>query len=245
LVARTLLLVRRHREEQQLDAAIVPVAGSFLSSSAAVACWVTNGELTLRFGINLSNQGDLLYCLTPCAGCVPLIMFRKHGGQLFSRTPYSVFHTDRPIIAKYNIIERRRRETRAAWSVSSSHVGRHGRPSSDDRTALWSRAHAAEKKERKYHASFGALKVSDCKNFKANYPGKAANYPIESMADSYTPLKIKGELKYAFLFANSAHCPTGATYGGTGGDIFILTTYGHKNVSVLCARATSLELLGY
>ena len=60
LVARTLLLVRRHREEQPLDAAIVPVAGSFLSSSAAVACWVTNGELTLRFGINLSNQGDLL-----------------------------------------------------------------------------------------------------------------------------------------------------------------------------------------
>ena len=60
LVARTLLLVRRHREEQPLDAAIVPVAGSFLSSSAAVACWVTNGELALRFGINLSNQGDLL-----------------------------------------------------------------------------------------------------------------------------------------------------------------------------------------
>ena len=60
LVARTLLLVRRHREEQLLDAAIVPVAGSYLSSSAAVACWVTNGELALRFGINLSNQGDLL-----------------------------------------------------------------------------------------------------------------------------------------------------------------------------------------
>jgi hypothetical protein len=32
LVARTLLLVRRHREEQLLDAAIVLVAGSFLSS---------------------------------------------------------------------------------------------------------------------------------------------------------------------------------------------------------------------
>ena len=60
LVARMLLLVRRHREEQLLDAAIVPVAGCFLSSSAAVACWVTNGELALRFGINLSNQGDLL-----------------------------------------------------------------------------------------------------------------------------------------------------------------------------------------
>ena len=60
LVARTLVLVRRHRKEQPLDAAIVPVAESFLSSSAAVACWVTNGELTLRFGISLSNQGDLL-----------------------------------------------------------------------------------------------------------------------------------------------------------------------------------------
>ncbi len=59
LVARTLLLVRRHREEQLLDTAIIPVAGSFLSSSAAVACWITNGELTQRFGINLSNQEDL------------------------------------------------------------------------------------------------------------------------------------------------------------------------------------------
>ena len=60
LVALTLLFVRRHREEQLLGAAIVPVAGSFLSSSAAVACWVTNGELTLRFGMNLPNQRDLL-----------------------------------------------------------------------------------------------------------------------------------------------------------------------------------------
>ena len=55
-VARTLLLVRRHRNEQLLDAAIVPIAESFLSSSAAVACWVTNGELTLRFGINNNNN---------------------------------------------------------------------------------------------------------------------------------------------------------------------------------------------
>ncbi len=61
-VARTLLLVRRHREDLQqlLDAAIVPVAGSFLSSSAAGACWVTDWEMALRFGIKLSNQGDLL-----------------------------------------------------------------------------------------------------------------------------------------------------------------------------------------
>ncbi len=60
LVARKLLLVWRHREEQPLDAAIVPVAGSFLSSSAAVACWVTNGELALRFGLNLPNQANPL-----------------------------------------------------------------------------------------------------------------------------------------------------------------------------------------
>jgi hypothetical protein len=44
LVARTLLLVRRHREEQPLGAAIVPVSGSILPSSAAVACWVANGS---------------------------------------------------------------------------------------------------------------------------------------------------------------------------------------------------------
>ena len=31
-------------------------------------------------------------------------MLRKHGGQLFSRTPYAVFHTDRPSSAKYNIL---------------------------------------------------------------------------------------------------------------------------------------------
>ncbi len=59
-VARTLLLLRRHREEQLLDAAIAPVAGSFQSSSAAAACLVTNWELALRFGINMSNQRDLL-----------------------------------------------------------------------------------------------------------------------------------------------------------------------------------------
>jgi hypothetical protein len=60
LETRTFWLVQRHREERLLDAAIVPVAGSFLSSSAAVACWVTNRELALRFGINLPNLGDLL-----------------------------------------------------------------------------------------------------------------------------------------------------------------------------------------
>ncbi len=60
VVARTLLLVRRNHKKQLLDAAIAPVAGSFLSSSAAVACWVANVESTLRFGINFLNKGDLL-----------------------------------------------------------------------------------------------------------------------------------------------------------------------------------------
>ncbi len=38
LVSRTLLLARRHSEEELLDAAIAPVAGCFLSNSIAVAC---------------------------------------------------------------------------------------------------------------------------------------------------------------------------------------------------------------
>ncbi len=43
LVVHALLLARRHREEQLLGAAIVSVVGSFLPSSTAVACWVTDG----------------------------------------------------------------------------------------------------------------------------------------------------------------------------------------------------------
>ena len=31
-------------------------------------------------------------------------MLRKNGGQLFSRTPYSVFHIDSPSSAKYTIL---------------------------------------------------------------------------------------------------------------------------------------------
>ncbi len=65
-----LLLVRRHREEQPLDAAIAPVAGSFLSSSAAAACWVINGELTLR------NQ------LKPVLALVFLILQRGQRNDL-------------------------------------------------------------------------------------------------------------------------------------------------------------------
>ena len=62
LVARTPLLMPRHREEQLLDTAIAPVAGSFLSSSAVSSGRMLGSqwELTLRFGINLSNQVDLL-----------------------------------------------------------------------------------------------------------------------------------------------------------------------------------------
>jgi hypothetical protein len=31
-------------------------------------------------------------------------MFGKHGGQLFSRMPYSMFHTDRPSSVNYNFL---------------------------------------------------------------------------------------------------------------------------------------------
>jgi hypothetical protein len=94
LVVHALLLARCHRDEQLLDAAIVSVVGSFLSSSTAVACWVNDGVMTLRFGMGVSSEGC---CLTSCAGCVLLITFRKCVGQPYSRAPYSVLHTDRPI----------------------------------------------------------------------------------------------------------------------------------------------------
>jgi hypothetical protein len=42
--------------------------------------------------------------LAPCAGCKPQSMLRKHGAELLSRTPCSVFHTDRPSSAKYSIL---------------------------------------------------------------------------------------------------------------------------------------------
>jgi hypothetical protein len=44
LVDRTLLLLARRHHEEQLDAAIVPFAENFLSSSAAITCLVTNEE---------------------------------------------------------------------------------------------------------------------------------------------------------------------------------------------------------
>jgi hypothetical protein len=88
LVVHALLLARHHREEQLRDAAIVSIVGSFLSSSTAVACWVTDGKMTSRFGMDVPNEG---FCLTPCAGSVLLITFRKCVGQPYSRTP-----SDRP-----------------------------------------------------------------------------------------------------------------------------------------------------
>ncbi len=93
LVVHALVLAQRHREEQLLDAAIVSVIGNFLSSSTVVACWVTDGEMTLRFGMDVSIEGC---CLTPCPGCVLLVTFRKCVGQPYSRAPYSVLYTDRP-----------------------------------------------------------------------------------------------------------------------------------------------------
>ena len=57
LVVHALLLARRHREKHLLDAAIVSVVGRFLSSSTAVACWATDGEIALCFGIDVSREG--------------------------------------------------------------------------------------------------------------------------------------------------------------------------------------------
>ncbi len=74
LVVHALLLARRHCEELPLDAAIVSVVGSFLSSSTAIACWVTDGEMALRFGMGVPIRGC---CLAPCAGCVLL-----HSGNV-------------------------------------------------------------------------------------------------------------------------------------------------------------------
>jgi hypothetical protein len=59
LVAHALLHVRRHLEEHLLDVAIVPVVGSFLSSSTRITCWVTDDrwkhDLAIRFGMNVSS----------------------------------------------------------------------------------------------------------------------------------------------------------------------------------------------
>jgi hypothetical protein len=55
-------------------------------------------------------------------------MFRKHGGQLFSRTPYSVFHTDRPSNAKHSILSAEEEELaqlRALLCLISGDMGDH------------------------------------------------------------------------------------------------------------------------
>ncbi len=56
-----------------------------------------------------------------------------------------MFHTGRPSSAKYKILsaEEGRRETRACLRIMSGDMGDYPLIS-DDRTALWSRAHAAE-----------------------------------------------------------------------------------------------------
>ncbi len=55
-------------------------------------------------------------------------MPRKHVGQLFSRTPYSVFHTDRSSGAKYNILsaeEEKLAQLGARIRLISDDVGGH------------------------------------------------------------------------------------------------------------------------
>ncbi len=98
-IVQALLLAQRHREEQLLDAAIVSVIENFLSSSTAVICWVTDGEMALRFGMNLPSEGC---CLAPCAGCVLLITtLRKCFG---STTAAHLTRCFIPSSAEYDIL---------------------------------------------------------------------------------------------------------------------------------------------
>ncbi len=99
LIAHALSLARRHHEEQLIDVAIIPVVESFLSSSTAVACWVTGANIVLHFGMNVPSEGELL---AHCAGCVLLITFSKCAWRHYSRTPYFVL--DRPSSAGYGIL---------------------------------------------------------------------------------------------------------------------------------------------
>ncbi len=83
------------------------------------------GEMTLRFGMNVSSEGC---CLTPCAGCVLLITFRKCVWKPYSRTPYSVFHTDRPSSAEYDILsaeEKMPKQLGARLHLMSDDMGDH------------------------------------------------------------------------------------------------------------------------
>ncbi len=57
--------------------------------------------MALRFGMGVSSEGC---CLTTFAGRVLLITFRKIVGLPYSRTSYSVLHTNRPSSAEYDIL---------------------------------------------------------------------------------------------------------------------------------------------
>ncbi len=56
------------------------------------------------------------------------IMFRKHGGQLFSRTPYSVIHIDYPSSGKHNMlsaVEEKLAQLEACLRLMSDDMGDH------------------------------------------------------------------------------------------------------------------------
>jgi hypothetical protein len=61
-VAHALMFARRHRKEQLLYVAIVSVVGSFLPRSTAIASWVSDGEMTLRFCMTVPSEGCCLTC---------------------------------------------------------------------------------------------------------------------------------------------------------------------------------------
>ncbi len=53
--------------------------------------------------MNVPSEEELLRIFRSFAGCVLLSTFRKCAGQPYSRTPYSLFHTDRPSSAEHDI----------------------------------------------------------------------------------------------------------------------------------------------
>jgi hypothetical protein len=58
-----------------IDVALVPVVANFLSSSTTVACWVTDENMALRFGMNVLSEGGYL---ARCVGRVLLGTSKKN-----------------------------------------------------------------------------------------------------------------------------------------------------------------------
>jgi hypothetical protein len=73
-----------------------------MPSSAAVACWVTDGESTLRSGINLSNQGHLLDTLRRVKNVLVVDGRRRTGWFLAAKRSLEPVISDRSrLVAVY------------------------------------------------------------------------------------------------------------------------------------------------